>query len=447
MSRNNAVTTDKAEVPSTMPLSRSMSRLLGRAMRGTKVLANPTPSLTSAATKKEFKTEQAIRRVEEILFNNEDNDPHWCFIHRQFSGQPTNLVLEKESEAYCEDKNQNKQCIGAPEAAITVDVSPSLSLHERFSAAEVRAWDPEGFEIIQKLQDAARNQGEVLLVEEILFKNEDIDPQWMFIHRQFSNQTVDLSPSLSLHEQFDMACIRAWDPNGFEFIQKLQDAVRNQGEVLLMRERSSNAQVAVKRMPTTRVGSSNEDFRVRHPDDCENPWQDIGCMRYLNSIGYPYTCQLLGVFYDKQHAYVVSSFATQGDLHTWCSLGPKPSLESEVHKQPVCVEILRAMKQLHDSSVVHGDVSLENICLSQPTPFCNDGKDDGNKGVKITLQVKVIDFGVASACRQLKYSGGGKHRYHAPEVHSGENYDGFLSDAFSIGVVLYAVMTMDYPWL
>jgi len=269
----------------------------------------------------------------------------------------------------------------------------------------------------------------------------------MFIHRQFSNQTVDLSPSLSLHEQFDTAGFRAWDPDGFEFIQKVQDAVRNHGEVLLMRDKSSNAQVAVKRMPAEWVGSSQEDFLVRHPDESENPWRDIGCVTYLNNIGYPYACQLLGVFRDEQHTYVVYSFATEGDLHTWCSGGPKPSLESELQKQPVCVEILRAMKQLHDSSVVHGDVSLENILLSQSTSSCNDGKDNGNNGVKSALQVRVIDFGVASVNRQLKYKKGGKNSYHAPELFSGENYDGFLSDAFSIGVMLYAIMTLDYPWL
>jgi len=272
-------------------------------------------------------------------------------------------------------------------------------------------------------------------VEELLVKTVEDD------------HAADLSPSISLHEHFDSAEVRAWNPDGFELIQKLQGAVRNQGEVLLMRDKASNAQVAVKRMPAAWVGSSHEEFRVWHPDESERPWQDIGCTRFLNNIGYPYACQLLGVFRNDQHTYVVSSFASEGDLHMWCSTGPKPSLQSELDKQPICVEILRAMQQLHDLSVVHGDVSLENILLSQPTSLCKDGKDNGSLGNKNTLQVKVIDFGVASASRHSKYRGGGRTNYLAPEVHSGESYDGFLADAFSVGVVLYAVMTRDYPWV
>jgi len=309
-----------------------------------------------------------------------------------------------------------------------------------------------------KAEDRENRQW-VRRVERVLSKTVEDDDQCFFIHREFSefsrglsgqsaqSAPVDPSKSSSLHENFSSAEVRAWDPSGFELIQKLQDAVRNQGEVLLMRDLASNAQVAVKRMPATWVGSSHEDFVVKHPDESEKPWQDIGCVRFLNKIGYEYACQLLGVFRDELNTYVVSSFATEGDLHTWCSGGPKPSLESELEKQPVCIEILRAIQQLHDSSVVHGDVSLENILLSQPTSLNKDGKDNGSNGVKNVLQVKVIDFGVASACRHLVYTGGGRNSYHAPEVHSGERYDGFLADTFSIGVVLYAIMTRDYPWM
>jgi len=284
-------------------------------------------------------------------------------------------------------------------------------------------------------------------VEELIVKHVEDDPQWFLIHRQLSRNSADVSSTMSLHEHFDLAEVCAWDGDNFELIQKLQDAVRNQGEVLLMHDKASNTQVAVKRMPTEWVGSSHEDFRLRHPDESENPWQDIGCVRFLNNLGYPYACQLLGVFRNEQHTYVVSSFATEGDLHTWCSTGPTPSLQSELDKKPICVEIFRAMQQLHDLSIVHGDVSLENILLSQSTSFCKDGEDNGSNGNKSVLQVKVIDFGVASAGRHLEYRGGGRVSYHAPEVHSGETYDGFLADAFSIGVVLYAVMTRDYPWL
>ena len=67
-------------------------------------------------------------------------------------------------------------------------------------------------------------------------------------------------------------------------------------------------------------------------------------MRFLNDVGYPYACDLLGVYRDSEHTYaaasernglrstdtalqsttvvaeVVTTFATEGDLFSWCEV-------------------------------------------------------------------------------------------------------------------------------
>jgi len=78
---------------------------------------------------------------------------------------------------------------------------------------------------------------------------------------------------------------------------------------------------------------------------------------------------------------------------------------------------------------------MENIVLSKPA--------EGNQ-----LEVKLIDFGMSSSqrWRKKKNRGCGKVNYQAPEYHTTAKYDGYLSDGFALGVVLYFLSVKDYPW-
>eukprot|EP00959_Pyramimonas_sp_CCMP1952_P281324 5880941-Pyramimonas_sp.AAC.1 len=40
----------------------------------------------------------------------------------------------------------------------------------------------------------------------------------------------------------------------------------------------------------------------------------------------------------------------------------------------------------------------------------------------------------------------GKQSYQAPEIHLPQPFDTFMTDAFSLGVVLFAMAAQDYPW-
>merc|ERR1712048_971287 len=97
--------------------------------------------------------------------------------------------------------------------------------------------------------------------------------------------------------------------------------------VNLMMDKEDNRLVAVKEMPITWIGCSHDDFLALHPKESEFPWQDIGCTKYLNSIGFPYGCSLLGVFRNDEHIEVVTSYCEEGDLFTWCSSAPSKDLQ------------------------------------------------------------------------------------------------------------------------
>mmetsp|Transcript_57980 Transcript_57980/g.149221 ORF Transcript_57980/g.149221 Transcript_57980/m.149221 type:complete len:497 (+) Transcript_57980:117-1607(+) len=240
----------------------------------------------------------------------------------------------------------------------------------------------------------------------------------------------------ALHSAFDTSEIKPMDPNRFELLGKVEDAVRNRGKVLLMRDKNADKLVAVKRMPNEWVRGSHSDFVEAYPSETELPWQDIGCNRFLNDVGYQYSCNLLGVFRDETHTDVVTDLASEGDLFRWCEVrlhlpsGP----EREALVRPLARQMVEGVQQLHDLSIVHRDLSLENILMSKSA---TDG----------SYHVQVIDFGMASTLRYFQRCVRGKASYQAPEVHLDQEYDAFLSDAFSIGVALYAILVKDYPWL
>mmetsp|Transcript_127332 Transcript_127332/g.254370 ORF Transcript_127332/g.254370 Transcript_127332/m.254370 type:complete len:410 (+) Transcript_127332:111-1340(+) len=238
---------------------------------------------------------------------------------------------------------------------------------------------------------------------------------------------------VALHTAFEPKTVSRWEPGRFEMVRKLQDATRNRGQVHLMSDNSSGRLVAVKQMPNRWIRRSHSDFVIEHPSETEMPWQDVGCVNFLNGMDFPYVCSLLGVYRDDVHTYVVTSFATEGDLFSWCESGCAPGVEREVLVQPLARQMMAALQQLHEFSIVHRDLSLENILLSK--------LDDGS------LRIQVIDFSMASTSRRFSNCVRGKASYQAPELHTDKEHDAYLSDIFALGVTLYAVLTKDYPWL
>jgi len=250
-------------------------------------------------------------------------------------------------------------------------------------------------------------------------------------------EQVDQQLAADFHDHFDHRRVQAWQPERFEEVRVLQRASRNLGQVQLFEDTAdhgggSHVQLAVKKMPTAWIGTSHADFVARHPGETEMPWVDVGCLHYLSSMGYPYRCNLHGVFRDDLHTYVASSFIPGGDLLAWCERQPTSCIESEPQLRLLAIQIFRAVQQLHNASVVHRDLSLENILVSEPEP----GR----------VEVKLIDFGMATARRYLGNNTRGKAGYQAPEMHGGSRHDGFLVDSFALGVVLFALATRQYPW-
>lgn len=222
-----------------------------------------------------------------------------------------------------------------------------------------------------------------------------------------------------------------WHTGGFTEVKTLQDAVRNHGRVDLMSKEGKS--YAVKRMPTRWVRTTPADFLAQYPTASEKPWADIGLLRLLNNLEYPYVCQLHGVFRSKDETFVVYTFCTGGDLFSWCDRDsvPKPGKEREAVVLPIVSQVFSGIRWLHELGIAHRDVSLENILLTE---------DAAGESVRI------IDFGMATLARTARKEVRGKVSYQAPEMHGEADFDTFLADEFAVGVVLFAMVAQDYPW-
>lgn len=103
---------------------------------------------------------------------------------------------------------------------------------------------------------------------------------------------------------------------------------------------------------------------------------------------------------------------------------------SETKLRFVLIEILQGLKYLHDLGIVHRDIKLENIMIT----------DDGRP--------KLIDFGLSAVVNvdEKVIEGMGSIAYCSPEIIHHQPYS-FPTDIWSLGVVMYTLMTGRFPFL
>jgi serine/threonine protein kinase len=129
----------------------------------------------------------------------------------------------------------------------------------------------------------------------------------------------------------------------------------------------------------------------------------------------------------------MSSLASGGDLFDQVAeSGESPGMAREALFAPLVIELFSGLTQLHNLQIVHRDISLENVLLTSSEVS--------------ESSIKIIDFGMASTVRSFR-NRSGKASYQAPEMHAASEHDAFLADMFAAGVLVYALMVKDYPWL
>jgi len=148
----------------------------------------------------------------------------------------------------------------------------------------------------------------------------------------------------------------------------------------------------------------------------------------LKKIRHGNVIRLLEVFESQKHLLIVMEHAGGGDLLQYIK---KKKRLTEDEAKNIFREIVYGLGHIHSRSVLHRDIKLDNMLL------------DSDK------HVKICDFGVSKIMN--KGTGTIKEQcgtpaYIAPEIISEEGYSGFYADYWSLGVLLYAMLTGTVPF-
>jgi serine/threonine protein kinase len=192
------------------------------------------------------------------------------------------------------------------------------------------------------------------------------------------------------------------------------------GKVLMAKQRSNGDEVVVK----VRVKSLHKAG--------ERTWRTVMSQVY-GMRDSEHVLDINEIYEDDSHFYVIMPKCNGGELFEFLAT------ETEVPEgecKRIIREILTAVGHLHGNNIVHRDIKPENIM------FNLEANDPSSPKT-----VKLIDFDTcfgwaAGTPKNRRFVG--TPGYIAPEALLGEICP--QSDLWSIGVILYILMTGEMPW-
>ncbi|ENN78294.1 testis-specific serine/threonine-protein kinase 3 [Dendroctonus ponderosae] len=151
----------------------------------------------------------------------------------------------------------------------------------------------------------------------------------------------------------------------------------------------------------------------------------------ITAIKHPNIIQVYKIMETQQVIYMFMDYCRDGDLLEYIrEYGCFPEEKAKHYFRP----LVEAVAYLHDLDIAHRDIKCENIFLM------------ANK------QVKLGDFGFARMCTDaygkhvLSDTFCGSAAYAAPEILKGISYDPKMYDMWSLGCVLYIMVSASMPF-
>ncbi|PTB43990.1 hypothetical protein M441DRAFT_44106 [Trichoderma asperellum CBS 433.97] len=148
----------------------------------------------------------------------------------------------------------------------------------------------------------------------------------------------------------------------------------------------------------------------------------------LKLIEHPNIMKLYDIWENRSEIYLILEYIDQGDLFTFINSKGRLSEEVAIY---FFRQMISAIAYCHSFNVCHRDLKPENILITAD------------------LQIKIADFGMAAlhqtASHRLATACGSPH-YAAPELLKNRQYRGDKADIWSMGVILYAMLSATLPF-
>ncbi|KAI8819164.1 kinase-like domain-containing protein [Fimicolochytrium jonesii] len=200
------------------------------------------------------------------------------------------------------------------------------------------------------------------------------------------------------------------------------------GQVVLGTHTVTKTKVGIKIVDRThrnnggngRYLTGSEAERIQH----RKLEREITIMRLIH---HPAIIQLYDVYDKENWLFLVMELVEGGELFDHIiQRGRLPEPDALKYFQ----QIIYGLEYCHGYNICHRDLKPENLLLDR----------EGN--------IKIADFGMASLQHSgalMKTSCGSPH-YACPEIIHGDKYDGAAADIWSVGVILFALVTGNLPF-
>ncbi|XP_057212712.1 MAP/microtubule affinity-regulating kinase 4 isoform X1 [Triplophysa rosa] len=188
----------------------------------------------------------------------------------------------------------------------------------------------------------------------------------------------------------------------------------NFAKVKLARHILTGKEVAIKIIDKTQL----------NPTSLQKLFREV---RIMKTLHHPNIVQLFEVIETEKTLYLVMEYASGGEVFDYLvSHGRMKEIEARAKFR----QIVSAVHYCHQKNIVHRDLKAENLLLDA----------DSN--------IKIADFGFSN-----EFTLGnkldtfcGSPPYAAPELFQGKKYDGPEVDIWSLGVILYTLVSGSLPF-
>ncbi|EON64516.1 CAMK protein kinase [Coniosporium apollinis CBS 100218] len=164
----------------------------------------------------------------------------------------------------------------------------------------------------------------------------------------------------------------------------------------------------------------------------------------LKRVKHPCIVRLRAFDCDDEKALLVLGYCPGGDLFEMASERREMLTEPVVRR--MFAELVGAVRYLHGHNIVHRDIKLENVLVNLPLSalaLLNNLPTHPNPLITLT------DLGLSrliDPASPLLTTRCGSEDYAAPEILLGQSYDGRQTDAWALGVLLYALVEGRLPF-
>lgn len=163
--------------------------------------------------------------------------------------------------------------------------------------------------------------------------------------------------------------------------------------------------------------------RIINKEDEERFQREINAMVYLR---HDNVITLRDFFSDNMNFYLIEDYCCGGELFEFII---KEQKIDEFTAAIILNQILDAVEYCHQHGVAHRDLKPENVLITE------------------FPKIKVADFGLCGYIQQDKMKTFcGSPCYSAPECLCRVKYDGSKADIWSMGIILYSMVTGEFPW-